>query len=322
MKTRAMVLMILVTMCGGAARAQSPSSPAGLRGAPQSADEQADTQGTEPPALPKRIRVGGNVMEAKLVNKVVPAYPPPAKMAHVEGTVILNAVIGRDGAVKDLKIVSGHPLLAQAAVDAVRRWRYQTTLLNGDPVEVETEIDVNFTLARSDAAGTPANLTVDAERVKAEKAALDAVDPATVADIRQMVDLAGVKAQMVRVMNVLMGQLRPLMIGKLPASDYREQLIDEVIANMTQRFSTDEFIDLYIPVMARHFSDDEIKGIIAFYESPVGRHYVQEQPAVSGEFQAEMTEHWQKVDMPQLMSEMMQKIKADHPELEEKTPQH
>jgi len=98
-------------------------------------------------AAPKRIRVGGQVESAKLIFQPKPDYPPLAKMARIQGTVRLEAVISKDGTIQDLKVMNGHPLLVKAALEAVQRWRYQPTLLNGEPVEVVTEIDVNFTLA-------------------------------------------------------------------------------------------------------------------------------------------------------------------------------
>ena len=98
------------------------------------------------PATPSRIRVGGNVEAASLVNKVTPIYPPIAKTAHVSGTVVLHAIIAKDGTIQELQFVSGPPLLMKAAMDAVREWRYRPTLLNGEPVEVDTTIDVVFTL--------------------------------------------------------------------------------------------------------------------------------------------------------------------------------
>lgn len=98
-------------------------------------------------ATPKRIRVGGQVEQAKWIFHPNPEYPPLAKMARIQGSVKLEAVISREGTIQDLKLISGHPLLAKAAMDAVARWRYQPTLLNGEPVEVVTEIDVNFTLS-------------------------------------------------------------------------------------------------------------------------------------------------------------------------------
>jgi len=97
---------------------------------------------------PRRIRVGGQVEAAKGIFQPTPEYPPLAKMARIQGMVRLEAIISRDGTIQDLKVLSGHPLLVKSALEAVQRWRYQPTLLNGEPVEVITEIDVNFTLAQ------------------------------------------------------------------------------------------------------------------------------------------------------------------------------
>ncbi|HZT38015.1 MAG TPA: energy transducer TonB [Bryobacteraceae bacterium] len=98
------------------------------------------------PTPSQRIRVGGNVQEHNLIHKVDPEYPPLARQASIQGTVRFNATIGKDGRVTELQLVSGHPLLVQAATEAVRQWVYKPTLLNGNPVEVVTTIDVNFTL--------------------------------------------------------------------------------------------------------------------------------------------------------------------------------
>jgi protein TonB len=98
--------------------------------------------------VPQRIRVGGNVQSANLVDKVTPEYPPLAKQARIQGTVRFAVIIATDGTIKDLQLVSGHPLLVPAATDAVRQWVYKPTLLNGQPTEVETQIDVNFTLSQ------------------------------------------------------------------------------------------------------------------------------------------------------------------------------
>ena len=106
-----------------------------------------------PPAVPpaadgtKRITIGGNVQQAKLVSQPKPAYPPLAKQARVSGVVHLQAIIGKDGNVIDLKVISGPPLLIPSALEAVQQWVYQKTLLNGEPVEISTQIDVNYTLS-------------------------------------------------------------------------------------------------------------------------------------------------------------------------------
>lgn len=100
-----------------------------------------------PKEAPKRIVVGGNVQQARLVSQPRPVYPPLAKQARIQGVVKLQAIIARDGTIQELQVISGHPLLVQSALDAVRQWRYQPTLLNGEPVEVSTTIDVVFTLS-------------------------------------------------------------------------------------------------------------------------------------------------------------------------------
>jgi len=106
---------------------------------------------------PKRIRVGGSVMQAQLISPVAPVYPQLAKQARIQGTVRLTATISREGTVQQLEVVSGHPLLQRSALQAVSQWRYQPTLLNGQPVEVVTTIDVVYTLdGEPGAAAVPA----------------------------------------------------------------------------------------------------------------------------------------------------------------------
>ena len=95
-----------------------------------------------PPTAP--IQVSGGVQLAKLIKRVIPAYPAPARSTHVSGTVRLLAIIAKDGHVRDLRVLSGHPLLQQAARDAVSQWIYSPTILSGQPVEVESPIDVIF----------------------------------------------------------------------------------------------------------------------------------------------------------------------------------
>jgi TonB family protein len=98
------------------------------------------------PPIPQQIRVGGVVQQSKLLKKVAPVYPPEAKAARLQGTVRLTATIDKEGNIRALELVAGHPLLVQSAVDAVKQWQYATTLLNGNPVEVITTIDINYTL--------------------------------------------------------------------------------------------------------------------------------------------------------------------------------
>jgi periplasmic protein TonB len=96
----------------------------------------------------KRVRQGGTLMAAKIVERVQPIYPPPARKARISGAVNLHAVIGTDGAVKQLEVISGHPILVQSALDAVWKWRYRPTLLNGEAVEVDTTVEIIFKLGK------------------------------------------------------------------------------------------------------------------------------------------------------------------------------
>lgn len=106
--------------------------------------------GISPPLPSKpvaRLPRTSRMMEGLLVHRVQPEYPPLARAARIQGAVVLQAVIAKDGTVEKLRLLSGHPMLAQAAIDAVRQWRYRPYLLNGEPVEVDTQITVNFVLS-------------------------------------------------------------------------------------------------------------------------------------------------------------------------------
>ena len=99
-----------------------------------------------PPPPQKPIRVSSGVQSAKLLRKTTPSYPPIARQARIQGVVRLEAVIAKNGNIRNLRVIQGHPLLVQAAVQAVQQWRYAPTLLNDQPVEVVTYIDVIFKL--------------------------------------------------------------------------------------------------------------------------------------------------------------------------------
>jgi protein TonB len=98
-------------------------------------------------AAPQRVRVSQGVSQGLLVKKVQPTYPPLARQARIQGTVVLQAEISKDGTIENLRLISGHPMLAPAAIEAVKQWRYRPYMLNGEPVAVETTVMVNFTLS-------------------------------------------------------------------------------------------------------------------------------------------------------------------------------
>jgi protein TonB len=97
-------------------------------------------------AAPARIKQGGQVTAASIITQTRPLYPALARQARIQGNVVLHAIIDKEGKVAQLEVISGHPLLVQSALDAVKQWRYKPTQLNGDPVEVDTTITVTFTM--------------------------------------------------------------------------------------------------------------------------------------------------------------------------------
>jgi protein TonB len=99
-----------------------------------------------PTPKPAPIRIS-HMSEGDLVHKVLPAYPPLARMARIQGSVVLQALISKQGVIENLQVLTGHPMLVPAAKEAVRQWRYRPYVLNNEPVEVETQITVNFSLA-------------------------------------------------------------------------------------------------------------------------------------------------------------------------------
>ena len=98
------------------------------------------------PAVPRRVRVSQGVTTGLLVTKVHPEYPADAKAQKIQGVVVLRVIIDKEGNVSEIQLISGHPLLAPTAIEAVKQWKYRPFLLKGSPVEIETQVQVNFTL--------------------------------------------------------------------------------------------------------------------------------------------------------------------------------
>jgi protein TonB len=138
------------------AQITGPEIPATMNGLPMGADDSnaaaqeafhAQRPISVTPAPPKGpLHLSSGVVSGLLLTKTPPIYPSIAVAARVEGTVVLAAVISAAGTIQNLRVVSGHPMLQRAALDAVSNWRYRPFLLNGQPVEVETTINVIFTL--------------------------------------------------------------------------------------------------------------------------------------------------------------------------------
>jgi len=130
--------------------AGSGLSPSGVQGLPEGiasggGEARPVLPAPQPPVL-RTIRIS-HMSPGSLIYQTQPIYPPMARAAHIEGAVVLAALISRDGTIENLHVITGHPLLVRSAVEAVRQWRYRPYILNSEPVEVETQITVNFLLA-------------------------------------------------------------------------------------------------------------------------------------------------------------------------------
>ena len=113
----------------------------------QSTQGRSDTPQQQPTGPPLRVRISQKVSTGLLIQKVRPRYPDDARQARIQGTVVLKVQIDANGDVEDLSVVSGHPMLAPAALEAVKQWKYKPFLLNGQPMKVETQVTVTFKLS-------------------------------------------------------------------------------------------------------------------------------------------------------------------------------
>jgi len=292
MRLRIGALLILVAVAfamTGYARSQSAPSP-------QTPPPQTPaTQGSAAAATtPKRIRLAGSVEAAKLIAKAQPTYPPKAVAAGVHGNVILHAIIGTNGSVKTLQVISGDPLLIQAAQDAVRQWKYAPTLLNGEPVEVDTTVTVTFTLSGANApqqqappvAQTPPAATPSAATPAAAGAPTANMPPAPVpqgqpapidpqlkADLLHLFQVMKLKELIAASMRETLDQMRPQLIQSLPATPNRDKIVDEYLNKLVEIGQSDDVINGRVAIYAKYLSDADVKALIVFYQTPAGQHY-------------------------------------------------
>jgi TonB family protein len=248
--------LLLAVLFAGPAYSKDQGAPPATSSAPADQSGQA-----APVAHPARIRVGGSVQQANLIHMVQPVYPPDATLAHISGTVTIHIVVGRDGTVQTLDVVSGPDVLKQAAVDAVKQWRYRPTLLNGEPVEVDTKVQVVFDLSRSPQAADETG------------PASDAIDPQFKADILHLLDLMGVREKTSKMGATMFASVRPAILASLPATANREKIADAYVEKLTRLFSSPELIDRIAVIYANHFTDDDVKALADFFQTPAGRHF-------------------------------------------------
>jgi TonB family protein len=226
----------------------------GTPGHAQETNAPPDSSGAAKQAVPQRIRVGGNVQVAKMRHQVKPVYPPIAKTAKISGTVILHAVIGKDGTVSALQFVSGPPLLMKAAMDAVKQWVYEPTSLNGAAVEVDTTISVVFTL--------------DGKAPEETKP----IDPVLRADILKLFDATGLRQNAVIAGKAMSEAIRPVILKSLPDMPQREEIADAYMEKLFALVDSPQFVDRAVEVYAKYFTDEDVQALTEFYKTPAGQH--------------------------------------------------
>ena len=294
MRTYLLLCSLLCFVFLANAQETQPSAPAqqATRSAPPSQDAQAP-----------RIRIGGNVQAAKIIKRVQPVYPPLARQTRIQGTVRLHVIIAKDGTIKQLEITSGHPLLQQASLDAVKQWRYQPTLLNGKPVEVDTTIDVIFTL--NEGPGT----STDSASLSTPRP----IDPQLRAEILRLFDVMHLKEQTAKTAETMVDSLRPIMQAVLPVTPNREKIADAYVKALMELLDTQEFTDRTLSAYAKYFSEDDIKGLIQFYQTPAGQHFAE---AMAPLF-SDLNQVGQQMAMEHL-PDIFKQLCKDYPELQGK----
>jgi len=263
----------------------------------------------------KRIRIGGNVQQAKIISQSRPVYPELAKNARIQGTVKLQAILGTDGRVMELSVLSGHPLLVQAALDAVRQWQYQPTRLNGKPVEVVTAVDVVFTLA-SDSSTAPMASPSEADRTDREmKAALAALDPASAADLRRLMELIYSPGRVKQQSNTEFEQMKPTLSLLLPEGARTPEVSQRFYEKFMASIAAMPRVEPYMVIYSRYFTPEEVRGLIAFYDSPLGQKQLETTSPILRESLAFFTAYLQRA-IPQILEE----LRAEFPALMNSTP--
>jgi TonB family protein len=271
MKPVAGLLVFLVLIATGAGgQEQSSTEGSAANPAPQQA---------APANKPSRISLGGNVASAKITHMVPPVYPEAAKAAHVSGTVVLQCIIARDGTMMQLRFMSGPPLLLRAAMDAVRQWIYNPTVLNGEPVEVETTVSIVFTLGGTIPSDPTQQGRPPSTLGKSESADVAApgaaTDPQFGEHILHLMEVTHFKEKQQVTARQMLGSMRPALLATIPVTPNREKIVDAYMDKLSDLLQSDEFTARVVALYAQDLTDDDVKAAAAFYETPAGQHYLE-----------------------------------------------
>lgn len=276
------------------------ASPARAAQAEQGSAANAGGQGASVP-----LRVGGNVMQGLLLRMVTPNYPAAAKAQGIAGDVVLRAVIGRDGAVKEVQAVSGPQMLIYPAETAVKQWQYRPYLLNGQPAEVETIVTVNFALDEGQKAAVAERSTAVQSSASQNPADAGAtpIDAQFKANIVKLLDVTHALALGQQAAKTMFAQMRPALIASLPPTPHREQIVDAYSSKLSALLGSQGVADRLAGVYARHLSPEDVSGMIQFYQTPAGQHALASMPQIMAESQ-QIGASTAQENMPRIFGEL------------------
>jgi TonB family protein len=233
--------------------------------------QQTSNQPASPAGTPEKVAVSAGVVAALRTGGDLPRYPAIAKAAQVQGTVVLHATISAQGTIDDLRVISGPPMLQQAAMDAVRTWTYRPYLLSGQPVRVETLVNVVFSLPQPEAASAPGATDAGAQAQQDSAANPPPEHPITTAQVHEMMELTGSVNLTKQMLDSMMPMLRQSMPPYMPA---------DVMQDFEQTFTGGALEDAVVSSYQAHLSTEDAAEIIAFYKSPAGRRMLAAMPAI------------------------------------------
>ena len=274
----------------------------------------ATAQGQEKGATQLRMRVASNVPRA--ISQTPPVYPQTAIDQRVEGNVVLHLIIGVDGAVKEVSAMSGPQILIPPAIEAVKEWKYQPIRLNLGPVEQDTTVTLNFAIGPRPAVTInnkpPSAFSPEQSALRREqRPILPAVDPDEAADIRRLLEATGMKNVVTAFFGSDLLAIRAQLFRDLPPSVDREKVANRFQQELQKRIASGQVLEVVIPIYAKHFTHEEIKAFLAFYQSAAGRRYAQEAPSLMWEVHDASAPYWMDTVLPEIFQEMS----ADYPEL-------
>lgn len=274
-----------------------------------------EAQATSAPAAapaPRLITLDSKAVAAKRIDHTEPDYPIEARRAHIDGSVLLEVTISTAGIPTNIRMVAGsNILLNRAAVDAVRQFRYSPTTVDGEPVEVEATVCVLFMLGQGETdrlvpiPPVAPNIKVDGKWIQLQRNAVAALDPATVASIRHLLDLGSRDNDTLkqRVADFL-ARSKILITGYFPNQKDPSEVADRVISKVSAETDISTLSDLMVLAYAKHLSREQAESAITALQTSGAKVSLEQQDAIHADALAALHDFYSKVLVPEIDAEI------------------